>query len=127
MQRVRGIGGIFFKASDPAALSAWYRDRLGVPVEAWGGAQFVWKDHDAGGARTVWSTFPSDTTYFSPGTASFMVNFRVDDLSAMLTQLRAAGEEVDPRVDVSEYGSFGWVRDPEGNRVELWQPPPAQA
>ncbi|MCB9662944.1 MAG: VOC family protein [Alphaproteobacteria bacterium] len=126
MERVRGIGGIFFKARDPAALGAWYRDHLGVDVDpTWGGCAFTWRDHDTGSApaSTIWSPFKEDTTYFAPSTASFMVNFRVDDLDAMLAQLRAAGCDVDERVERSEFGAFGWVMDPEGNRVELWQPP----
>jgi predicted enzyme related to lactoylglutathione lyase len=126
MEHVRGIGGIFFKARDPAALAAWYRDCLGVPVEAWGGAAFVWRQHDArGDAATAWSLFPADTTYFAPSTASFMINFRVDNLDRMLAQLRAKNAMVDARTDTSEFGKFGWVMDPEGNRVELWEPPVA--
>jgi len=121
MERVRGIGGIFFKARDKAALEAWYRDHLGVPVEKWGGASFVWHEHDAGGkASTAWSPFAADAKYFPN---SFMINFRVDNLDAMLAQLRAMGDAVDEKIDDSEYGRFGWVTDPEGNRIELWQPP----
>jgi predicted enzyme related to lactoylglutathione lyase len=124
MQRVRGIGGIFFKAKDPKALAKWYADHLGVAVEEWGGARFVWKDEDPrGDAATVWSPFSADTTYFAPSSASFMVNYRVDDLDAMLAQLRAAGAQVEDKVEDSEYGRFGWVVDPEGNKLELWQPP----
>jgi predicted enzyme related to lactoylglutathione lyase len=118
MQKVRGIGGIFFKAKDPKALSAWYRDKLGVPLDEWGGAQFV-----ADSGVTVWNAFKADTDYFAPSQASFMVNFRVDDLDAMLAQLREAGVEVMPDVQDSEFGKFGWVLDPEGNKIELWQPP----
>jgi len=125
MQRVRGIGGVFFKARDTAALAAWYRDHLGVPVEDWGGARFVWAEHDGGGAATVWSPFSADTKYFAPSQSSFMINFRVDDLDAMLAQLRAAGAQVEDKVDDSEFGRFGWVIDPEGNKIELWQPPAA--
>jgi predicted enzyme related to lactoylglutathione lyase len=120
MQRVRGIGGIFFKAQDPKALAAWYRDRRGVPLEDWGGAEFI-----ADGGKTVWNTFKADTTYFAPSTAPFMINFRVDDLAAMIAQLRAAGENVIDTTEESEFGSFGWVMDPEGNKIELWQPPAA--
>ena len=119
-----GIGGIFFKARDKAALVAWYRDHLGVPVEDWGGASFGWKAHDPDGdAMTVWSAFDHDTSYFEPSTRDFMVNFRVTDLDAMLDQLRAAGCPVDDRIEQSDFGRFGWVMDPEGNRVELWEPP----
>ena len=123
MQKVRGIGGVFFKAKDPAALGAWYRDNLGVPVEEWGGCGFKWSDHDAKGtASTVWSPFPEDTTYFAPSTQLFMVNFRVEDLDAMLAQLRESGCDVDDKTQEMEFGRFGWVMDPEGNRIELWQP-----
>lgn len=123
MERVRGIGGIFFKATDPAALARWYADHLGVPVEEWGGAVFRWREHDpAGAAYTVWNAFASETTYFAPSTAPFLINFRVDDLDAMLAQLRAAGVEVLPEVEESDFGRFGWCLDLEGNKVELWQP-----
>jgi predicted enzyme related to lactoylglutathione lyase len=127
MERVRGIGGIFFKANDPKALAEWYAKHLGVPVEAYGGATFKWREHEKPGTEgtTIWSPFPADTTYFAPSKSSFMINFRVDDLDAMLAQLRAAGVEVDPKTDSSEYGKFGWILDPEGNRVELWEPPRA--
>lgn len=124
MQKVRGLGGVFFKAQDPAALGAWYRDNLGVDLESWGGARFIWKDCDPkGDACTVWTPFKSTTEYFAPSQASFMINYRVDDLDAMLAQLRAAGAVVDDKIDDSEYGRFGWCMDPEGNRLELWQPP----
>jgi predicted enzyme related to lactoylglutathione lyase len=124
VERVRGIGGVFFKARDPKALAAWYQEHLGVPVEKWGGASFSWREHDpAGTAKTAWSLFAEDTRYFDPSPASFMINFRVDDLDAMLAQLRGAGVTVDDKVDDSEYGKFGWAMDPEGNRIELWQPP----
>jgi len=124
MQRVQGIGGIFIRARDKDALVAWYRDNLGVPAEVWGGAIFRWAEqHDAGQASTVWSIFKQDTTYFGPAMPGFMLNFRVADLDAMLAQLRSNGANVDDEVSDSEYGKFGWVTDPEGNRVELWQPP----
>jgi predicted enzyme related to lactoylglutathione lyase len=124
MQRVMGIGGIFFKAKDKAALAAWYRDNLGLPVEDWGGASLVWAENNTkGDAMTVWSPFAEDTTYFEPSPKPFMVNFRVADLDAMLAQLRANGCEVDDKVEESDFGKFGWVMDPEANRIELWQPP----
>ena len=121
MERVKGVGGIFFRARDKERLLAWYRDNLGIATEDWGGAVFAWKDFNDG--MTVWSPFEHDTTYFSPGTASFMINFIVSDLDAMLAQLRSAGAEVEDKVEESEYGRFGWVIDPEGNKIELWQPP----
>jgi len=124
MEKVRGIGGVFFKSKDPDALRGWYRDHLGVDLESWGGAVFTWSKHDPqGDACTVWNPFAADTTYFAPSTASFMLNFRVDNLDAMLAQLREMGDPVDDKVDDSDLGKFGWVMDPEGNRVELWQPP----
>jgi catechol 2,3-dioxygenase-like lactoylglutathione lyase family enzyme len=125
MKRVTGIGGIFFKARDPDALREWYRRHLGLDVQPWGGATFRWRDEegpDSEGA-TVWSIFPETSDYFSPGTARFMVNYRVPDLAAVLAALRAEGCDVDERTDTSEFGKFGWVTDPEGNRIELWEPP----
>lgn len=121
MARVTGIGGIFFKAKDPKALSAWYKDHLGVPVQAWGGAKFEWKDEPEG--TTAWNIFPDTTKYFEPSQAGFMVNYRVADLVGLLAQLRAEGCDVDEKMDESEFGKFGWVVDPEGNKVELWEPP----
>jgi predicted enzyme related to lactoylglutathione lyase len=124
MNRVTGIGGIFFKAKDPKALSAWYRDHLGMDVQAWGGVAFRWKDdHGADGGTTAWNPFPESTKYFEPSAASFMINYRVADLHALLAALRAEGCQVVEKVDESEYGKFGWVIDPEGNKVELWEPP----
>ena len=128
MKRVTGIGGIFFKAKDPKALSEWYRVHLGIPVEEWGGAAFRWanESNPAGTGTTIWNPFQDDTAYFSPGKASFMVNYRVDDLHALPAQLRAEGCKVDEKIEESAYGKFGWVQDPEGNRLELWQPPEGQ-
>jgi catechol 2,3-dioxygenase-like lactoylglutathione lyase family enzyme len=128
-KRVTGIGGVFFKAKDPEKLGAWYRDHLGLPLELeWGGCQFFWRDDKNPRKRghTVWSPFPADTKYFKPGRKQFMVNFRVDDLAAVLKALRAEGVWVDKRVEESEVGKFGWIMDPEGTRIELWQPPPAK-
>lgn len=128
MKRVTGIGGVFFKAQDPKALAEWYRKHLGVPVEEWGGASFRWasEDNPSGTGTTVWNPFKQDTSYFGPGGASFMVNYRVADLHALLAALRAEGCRVEDKVDESEFGKFGWVFDPEGNKVELWQPPEGQ-
>ena len=120
MERVNGVGGVFFKARDPKALADWYRRHLGIPVEedqTYGAFVSV-----GAGERTVWSTFPADTEYFGPSASSLMVNYRVDDLDAMLAQLRAAGAEVVDRIEEYEYGRFGWAVDPEGNRFELWEP-----
>lgn len=128
MKRVTGIGGIFFKATDPKALGAWYAKHLGLPVEDWGGVAFRWagEGNPQGVGTTVWSPFAADTSYFAPSAASFMINYRVEDLRALLAVLRSEGCQVDDKVEESEYGKFGWVIDPEGNKIELWQPPPGQ-
>jgi predicted enzyme related to lactoylglutathione lyase len=128
MKRVTGIGGIFFCARDPAALHAWYRTHLGIDVQPWGGAAFTWAD-GAGrpvAGTTTWSVGPTPNEYFAPSNAPFMINYRVDDLAALLQALRAEGCNVLDKTDDSEYGKFGWVIDPEGNKVELWQPPQGQ-
>lgn len=127
MKRVTGIGGVFFKAKDPKALGEWYRQHLGMNVEDWGGVAFRWADDNASGSgTTIWNPFHADTDYFAPSSAPFMINFRVADLHALLAALRAEGCEVLDKVDESEYGKFGYVLDPEGNKLELWQPPSGQ-
>lgn len=125
MERVTGIGGIFFKSPDPKALAAWYEKHLGIPVETWGGAIFRLSDmmEPERENYVVWTPFKSDTKYFDPSPSPFMVNFRVRSLDAMLSQLREAGVPVDTRVEESEFGRFGWCTDPDGNRLELWEPP----
>jgi catechol 2,3-dioxygenase-like lactoylglutathione lyase family enzyme len=129
MQRVTGIGGIFFKSKDPKALTEWYGTHLGLPVQAWGGASFDWvtPDNPGGVGTTLWNPFKADTTYFAPSPASFMINFRVHDVHALVAALREEGCDVDPKgVEESDFGKFAWVMDPEGNRVELWEPPAGQ-
>lgn len=126
MKRVTGIGGIFFKSADPQALSAWYRDHLGLNTADWGGAMFPWGGEGSPAGMTLWSPFKHDTAYMAPSTASFMVNFRVDDLDALLAALREEGCNVVGDPQVSGQGKFGWVLDPEGNKVELWEPPAGQ-
>ena len=125
MSRVTGIGGVFFHAQDPAMLRAWYKTHLGIDVQPWGGAAFRWTDADGNPVRgtTAWSIGAADNGHFAPGTASFMINYRVDDLAGLLAALRAAGCNVLEKTEDSPFGSFGWVIDPEGNKVELWQPP----
>ena len=125
MKRVTGIGGIFFKAKDPATLRAWYQKHLGVDVTEWGGAVFSWADGDGKptGGMTVWSIAEADTDLYAPSKAPFMVNYRVADLHALLEALRSEGCQVLDKVDESDFGKFGWVMDPEGNKVELWEPP----
>lgn len=125
MKRVTGIGGIFFKASDPAALAGWYREHLGLDVTDWNGAIFHWGGDGSEPGMTIWSPFAANTDYMAPGTAPFMVNFRVADLDALLAALKAEGCNVMDRTETSGHGKFGWVIDPEGNKVELWQPPAA--
>ena len=128
MKRVTGIGGVFFKSKDPKALATWYKTHLGIEVEDWGGAAFRWtsQDNPQGVGTTVWSPFAADSSYFAPSSASFMINYRVEDLHGVLAALRAEGVTVEENVDESEYGKFGWVIDPEGNKLELWQPPAGQ-
>lgn len=128
MNRATGIGGVFFKAKDPKNLGAWYQTHLGMKVEEWGGVAFRWSspENPSGAGTTIWNPFEEKTSYFSPSQASFMINYRVEDLHALLAQLRSEGCEVDAKVEESEYGKFGWVMDPEGNRIELWQPPDGQ-
>jgi predicted enzyme related to lactoylglutathione lyase len=116
-ERVTGIGGVFFRASDPAALRAWYASNLGIEMEDFG-TVFTAADGD----QTVWAPFAADTDYFGRLEQQLMVNFRVGDLDAMLDQLRKAGVQVDENVHDMEYGRFGWAVDPEGNRFELWEP-----
>lgn len=128
MKRVSGIGGIFFQARDAATLRAWYQRHLGIDVLEWGGAAFRWAD-DAGrpqAGTTVWSIGDAGGEPFAPSKAPFMINYRVADLHALLAALRSEGCDVLEKVDESEYGKFGWVMDPEGNKVELWQPPEGQ-
>jgi len=130
MRRVTGIGGIFFKANDPEKLGEWYRKHLGLNVEEFGGVTFRENEASAEGPKrqvcTVWSPFPADTDYFAPSEKPFMINFRVPDLDTLLAQLRREGVKVDERTEESEFGYFGWAMDPEGNRIELWEPPKIQ-
>jgi predicted enzyme related to lactoylglutathione lyase len=128
MKHVLGIGGVFFKAQDPEKLATWYREHLGLEVEEYGGVTFREgpNPNETGPPRqayTVWSPFPADTDYFAPSKKSFMINFRVTDLDALLAKLRAEGVAVDERTERSEFGYFGWTMDPEANRIELWEPP----
>jgi len=125
MKRVTGIGGIFFKAKDAPALQAWYKKHLGIDVQAWGGTAFNWSDADGKpiDGTTIWSIGPAQSDQFSPSQASFMVNYRVEDARALAAVLKDEGCTVLDTIDESEYGIFAWVIDPEGNKVELWQPP----
>jgi predicted enzyme related to lactoylglutathione lyase len=130
MKRVIGVGGIFFKANDPKKLAAWYKKHLGFDVEDWGGVRF---SENAGAelkpkrqSHIVWAAFEATTDYFKPSEKPFMINYRVHDLDALLAQLRSEGVDVDPKTEKSDFGYFGWIMDPEGDRIELWEPPPEQ-
>jgi predicted enzyme related to lactoylglutathione lyase len=124
-ERVTGIGGVFFKARDPKALSVWYREKLGLVMRDDGEwSVFEWRDRqnpDRAGT-TVWSLFRSDSDYFAPSQAPFMVNNRVRDLDRMLAQLRELGVSVESKVVEEFNGKFAWAMDPEGNKIELWEP-----
>lgn len=121
MAKVIGLGGIFFKSRDPAALAAWYARHLGLELEAWGGVRF--SEDGSRPGYTTWAPFPADTSYFGSTDRSYMINFRVDDLAGLLERLRSEGVDVDEHTEQSEYGAFGWITDPDGTRIELWQPP----
>ncbi len=125
MARVTGIGGVFIRAHDPKALTDWYHKHLGLPVTAYG-SSFEWKDEvPPGTGITAWSAFPDTTEYFGKGShQAVMINYRVDDLDTLLKDLATAGVTIDPKRDNASYGKFAWITDPEGNRVELWQPMP---
>ena len=123
--RALGIGGVFFRSSDPVQLGEWYRAHLGLDIEAWGdtrGTSFAPHDMPEN-AFTVWSAFGRDTQYFGPSGQSFMINLVVDDLDAALLRVKLAGAEVLEEREEADFGRFGWFVDPDGNRVELWEPP----
>lgn len=124
--RVTGIGGIFFKARNTKKLGAWYQKHLGLPIEAWGGCSFPWREARNPGKKgtTVWSPFDADTKYFGPGRQGHMVNYRVANLKKLLATLKQERVWIDPKgIEKSEYGQFAWIKDGEGTRIELWQPP----
>ncbi|HYK11486.1 MAG TPA: VOC family protein [Gemmatimonadales bacterium] len=124
MAKVTGIGGVFFKSrKDHKALAAWYQKHLGMPLESWGGAMLQWaQDPTAKDGVTVWHVAEPGTKWFAPSDSSFMINYRVDDLTGLLANLKAAGVEVIKGPDVDDNGSFAWIVDPDGNKVELWEP-----
>ena len=124
MAKITGVGGVFFKSKgDGKGLAAWYREHLGLPLEDWGGAILRWPDDQAEDKGvTVWHTAAHDTKWFSPSQSSFMINYRVDNMDEMLEQLRAGGVEVVQGPESAENGKFAWIMDPDGNKVELWEP-----
>jgi catechol 2,3-dioxygenase-like lactoylglutathione lyase family enzyme len=125
--RVTGIGGVFFKAKNTKKLADWYRRHLGLPVDPnWSGWTFEWRDaaQPKVKGQTIWSVFDRDTKYFGPGKQPFMINYRVANLKRVLSALKREGVWIDPKSgEASEYGKFAWIRDPDGNRIELWEPP----
>lgn len=123
MKKVTGIGGIFFKSKDPKAMSAWYEEHLGIPASDYG-TMFEWREKDSEkSGYTVWSPFPADTKYFDPSTKDFMINYRVENIIALVEELKKAGVQILDEVTDSEYGKFVHILDPEGNAVELFEPP----
>ncbi len=128
MKRVTGLGGVFLKCNDPEAMYAWYENHLGIGRDH-GTVSFKWRDAEdpSKNGMTAWALFPETTQYFKPSDSSFMMNFRVENLEQLLDALRAEGVQVDDKIETYEYGKFGWIMDPEGNRIELWEPPSDQA
>jgi predicted enzyme related to lactoylglutathione lyase len=128
MKRVTGIGGIFFKAKDAPSLQTWYKKHLGIDVQSWGGASLDWTDAEGKpvAGTTAWLIAQQESKQFAPSSAPFMVNYRVEDVRALVNALKEEGCNVLEKIDESDYGKFAWVIDPEGNKVELWQPPPGQ-
>ena len=124
MKRVTGLGGVFLKSKDPKAMYAWYEKHLGLQREH-GFVSFNWREADdpEKEGTTLWTLFPQDTKYFAPSNSPFMMNFRVENLEELLNALRAEGVQVHDKVESHEFGKFGWIMDPEGNRIELWEPP----
>jgi len=126
MKRVTGIGGVSFKSDDPEKLYQWYEKHLGIQREPHGqGASFHWREADdsAKEGLTAWSIFPRKSKYFDPSRAGHMINYLVDDLDALLAALKEEGVEIDPHREDYDYGRFAWIMDPDGNRIELWEPP----
>ena len=124
MAKITGIGGVFFKSrNDSAALAAWYRKHLGMTLESFGGAILRWPDDKAEDkGLTVWHIAEKESQWFSPSDSAFMINYRVDNLGEMIAQLRADGVEVIRGPESHENRKFAWIMDPEGNKVELWEP-----
>ena len=128
MKRVTGIGGIFFNSADPVKLRAWYKEHLGIDVQEWGGAAFEWTDSEGKpmAGTTAWTINDVTNNSFAPSNAPFMVNYRVADLHALVKALKIEGCNVLDEINESEYGKFVHVMDPDGNKLELWEPPAGQ-
>jgi predicted enzyme related to lactoylglutathione lyase len=126
MKRVTGLGGLFFKADDPQKLYAWYEKHLGLAPTPDGSCVILpWRyaDDPQREGMTVWSIFPRATKYLEPSQSSFMMNFCVEDLDGLLAELQKEGVTIEPKRDDSAFGRFAWIMDPEGNKIELWEPP----
>lgn len=122
MAKVLGIGGLFFKSKNPAELGGWYEEWLGIDIDpSFGGTSFKLAALPES-AYTVWSPFKEDTKYFEPSKSTYMVNFIVDDLDGALGRVGKGGATIVGEPEENEFGKFGWFLDPEGNKVELWQP-----
>jgi predicted enzyme related to lactoylglutathione lyase len=124
MKRVTGLGGVFFKCDDPAKVKSWYEKHLGMKGDQWGFA-FQWKEldkPDAPAATTAWSPFKKDSAYFSPSEKPYMFNYRVENLTELLKVLKEEGVQIVGEIQELPYGKFGWIMDPEGNKIELWEP-----
>ncbi len=119
--RVTGLGGFFFKSRDPKAIREWYKNHLGLNTDDYG-CSFWWKDQEGRDCMTQWSPFKEDTEYFQPSKKEFMMNFRVADLEGLLQELKEEGVTIVGKVEEYDYGKFGWILDPEGNKLELWEP-----
>jgi predicted enzyme related to lactoylglutathione lyase len=121
--RIVGIGGIFFRSTDHEGLRSWYQNKLGILSGDYGGI-FKWRDHANPETEnyTVWSIFPSSTAYFNPSESTFMINYIVDNLDAFLAKCAAHGVQIDDKRETHAYGRFAWIYDPDGNKIELWQP-----
>ena len=120
--RVTGIGGVFFKAQDPKGMAAWYKEHLGIQASH-GYADFSWReqDHPDQIGHTAWTIFPTNAAHFGQSSSSFMINYRVSHLEQILERLRRDGVKIE-KIEDSDFGRFAWIMDPEGNRVELWEP-----
>ncbi|MEX0967168.1 MAG: VOC family protein [Bacteroidia bacterium] len=123
MKRVTGLGGVFFKCEDPENMKEWYADHLDIKTDEYGGL-FEWceKGNPGKTCHTAWSPFSQTTKYFAPSTKPYMFNYRVHDLEALMEQLKKEGVEIVGEIEHYDYGKFGWILDPEGNKVELWEP-----
>lgn len=120
-KRVTGIGGVFFKTTDPKETRAWYKKHLGFDTDDYG-STFKWKDEDGNDCTTNWSPFPEDTTYYEPSKKDFMFNYRVENLVQLLKILKEEGVSIVGEIEEYEYGKFGWILDHDGNKIELWEP-----